>query len=127
MSTELLERTAARGRFWDPRVAGGLLLLLVFLCGAAAGALATNSGLHERLHLRAQPAFDTTAGKALNFDKLQKELNLSPSQAEELKSILADMWQYYRTVLTDSKSRVEQVLTPEQRSKFERLLQQPQR
>ena len=80
-----------------------------------------NSGLHNRLH---QPAFDTPAGKALNFEKLQKELNLTPVQAEQMQSILNDMWQYYRTVLSDSKSRVEQVLTEEQRQKFERLLQQ---
>jgi len=127
MSTDLLERTAA-GRGWDPRLAGGVVLALVFLCGAAAGALAMNSGAHARLHQ--QPAFDTPAGKALTFDKLQKELNLTPTQAEQIQSILNDMWQYYRTVLGDSKSRVEQVLTAEQRVKFERLLQQqllPQR
>jgi hypothetical protein len=120
MSTDLLERTEA-GRGWNPRIAFALVLGLVFLCGAAAGGLVMNTGLHTRLH---QPAFDTPAGKALNFEKLQKELNLTPVQAEQMQSILNDMWQYYRTVLSDSKSRVEQVLTEEQRQKFERLLQQ---
>ena len=80
-----------------------------------------NLGVHTRLH---QPTFDTAAGKALSFDRVQKELDLSPVQAEQVQSILNDMWQYYRTVLSDSKSRVEQVLTQEQRKKFERLLQQ---
>jgi hypothetical protein len=121
MSTDLLERPAA-GRLWDPRFAGGIILALVFLCGAAAGALVMNSGVHARLHQ--QPAFDTAAGKALTFDKLQKELDLTPAQAEQVNSILNDMWQYYRTVLSDSKSRVEQVLNETQRVKFERLLQQ---
>jgi hypothetical protein len=120
MSTDLLERAAA-GTRWDPRVACAVVLGLVFLSGAAAGALAMNTGLHARLH---QPAFGTPAGTALNFEKLQKELNLTPVQAEQMQSILSDMWQYYRTVLTDSKSRVEQVLTEEQRQKFEHLLQQ---
>jgi len=120
MSTELLER-AAIGKGWDPRVACAVVLGLVFLCGAAAGALVMNSGVHARLH---QPAFDTPAGKAIRFDKLQRELDLTPVQAEQMQSILNDMWQYYRTVLTDSKSRVEQILTPDQRAKFERLLQQ---
>lgn len=127
MSTELLERTAA-GRGGSPRLAAGVILALVFLCGAAAGALAMNSGAHARLHQ--QPAFDTPAGKAQEFDKLQKELNLTPAQAEQIQSILNDEWQYYRTVLSDSKSRVEQLLTEEQRVRFERLLQQqllPQR
>jgi hypothetical protein len=121
MSTDLLERAAA-GRRWDPRLAGGAILALVFLCGAAAGAIAMNSGAHARLHQ--QPAFDTAAGKAVTFDKLQKELDLTPAQAEQIQSILNDMWQYYRTVLGDSKSRVEQLLDEQQRVKFERLLQQ---
>ncbi len=121
MSIDLLERTAA-GTRWDPRLAGGVILALVFLCGAAAGALAMNSRVHARLHQQA--SFDTPAGKALKFDELQKQLNLTPVQAEQIQSILNDMWQYYRTVLSDSKSRVEQVLTAEQRAKFERLLQQ---
>jgi Spy/CpxP family protein refolding chaperone len=98
-------------------------LALVFLCGAAAGALAMNLGVHTRLH---QPAFGTAAGNAVNFERWQKELNLTPAQTEQVQSILNDMWQYYRTVLSDSKARVEQVLTPEQRQKFERLLQQQQ-
>jgi Spy/CpxP family protein refolding chaperone len=118
MNTEFLERTAAKG--WDARMAVGAVLVVVFLCGAAAGALATDSRVHARLH---QPVFDA-AGRPLNFDRLQRELNLTSSQAEQVSSILADMWQYYRTVLTDSKSRVEQVLTREQREKFEQLLRE---
>ena len=35
--------------------------------------------------------------------------------------MLNDFWQYYRTVLSDSKQRVEQLLNDEQRKKFERL------
>ena len=40
--------------------------------------------------------------------------------------VLNDFWQYYRTVLSDGKQRVEQLLDEEQRKKFERLLQQQQ-
>jgi|SRR5690242_13470397 Spy/CpxP family protein refolding chaperone len=120
MTTNVLDRPSL-GRGWNRRSAGILVLGLMFLCGAAAGALAMNLGVHTRLH---QPAFDTTQGRSLNFEKLQKELNLTGPQSEQVQSILNDMWQYYRTVLTDSKSRVDQVLTPEQREKFERLLQQ---
>lgn len=120
MSTELLERTYV-GRGWDPRIACAVVLTLVFLCGAAAGALAMNSGLHTRLH---QPAFDTPAGRIQYFEKLQRELNLTPAQSEQVQSVLDDMWRYYRSVLSDSKDRVEQVLNPEQRTRFEHLLQQ---
>jgi uncharacterized membrane protein len=118
MSTELLERTRLR-RGWDTRLAVCSVLLLVFMCGATAGALAIDSRAHSRMH---QVTFDAPGGRALNFDRLQRELNLSAPQAEQVSSILADMWQYYRTVLTDTKSRVEQVLTREQREKFEQIL-----
>jgi hypothetical protein len=118
MSTELLERASLR-RGWDARFAVCAVLLLVFMCGAAAGALAVDSRAHSRMH---QSALDAPGGRALNFDRLQRELNLSAPQAEQVSSILADMWQYYRTVLTDTKSRVEQVLTRDQREKFEQIL-----
>ena len=123
MSISLLDR-AATGRSWDPKLACAVTLVLVFLCGVAAGALAMNLGVHSRLH---QPAFDTPAGKVLYFDHLQKELNLTPAQTEQIQSILNDFWQYYRTVLSDSKARVEQLLNEDQRQKFERLLQEHQK
>ncbi|HKE25212.1 MAG TPA: hypothetical protein VKB88_22790 [Bryobacteraceae bacterium] len=122
MSTNLLER-ATLGRSADPKTLCAVTLVLVFLCGAVAGALAMNLGLHTRLH---QPTFDSPAGKALNFEHLQKELDLSPAQAEQMRSILNDFWDYYRTVLSDGKVRVEQILNEQQRKKFERLLQEAQ-
>jgi Spy/CpxP family protein refolding chaperone len=96
------------------------MLVLVFLCGAGAGALAMTLGVHRALH---QPDFDTPTGKIRFFERMQKELNLTPAQSEQMQSILNDFWQYYRSVLSDSKSRVEQILTYEQRQKFERMLQ----
>jgi Spy/CpxP family protein refolding chaperone len=114
--------SVASGRPWYPRLASAFTIFLVFLCGAALGAVVMNLG-HARLH---QPAFDTPAGKALYFERLQKELNLTPAQSEQMQSILNDFWQYYRTVLSDSRARVEQILTPEQRVKFERILQEAQ-
>jgi Spy/CpxP family protein refolding chaperone len=120
MSTEILERLPV-GRSRSERMTPVVALVLFFLCGAVVGALAMNSSLHARLH---QPAFDTPAGKTAFFNRLQKELNLTPVQSEQMQSVLNDMWQYYRTVLSDSKSRVDQLLTPEQRTKFERILQQ---
>jgi hypothetical protein len=39
-----------------------------------------------------------------------------------MESILNDFWQYYRTVLSDSRTKVEQILNEEQRRKFERIL-----
>jgi len=122
MSTNLLER-ASLGGYADPKILCAVTLTLVFLCGAAAGALAMNLGVHTHLH---QPAFDTPTGKALYFERLQKDLDLTPAQSEQMQSILNDFWDYYRTVLSDSKVRVEQVLNEQQRKKFEHLLQEAQ-
>src|SRR5664279_630232 len=121
-STSLLER-AVTGKSWDPKLACALALALVFLCGAAAGAVAMNLGVHKSMH----PApFDTAAGKARYFEHMRKELDLTPAQAEQIETLLNDFWQLYHTVLSDSKQRVEQLLNEEQRKKFELLLQQQQ-
>jgi Spy/CpxP family protein refolding chaperone len=120
MNTSLLEK-ATFARSWDPKVACMVTLTLVFLCGAAAGAVAMNFGLHNLLH---KPSFDTAVGKEFYFDRMKRELNLTPVQQEQMESILNDFWQYYRTVLSDSKTKVEQILTEEQRRKFERILQE---
>jgi hypothetical protein len=123
MSTSFADRATA-SRVWDPRLIGVVTLALVFLCGAAAGALAMNLGVHKVMH---QPAFDTPEGKVRYFERLQKQLDLTPEQSEQMQSVLNDFWQYYRSVLSDSKSRVEQILTEPQRRKFEQSLQDAQR
>jgi Spy/CpxP family protein refolding chaperone len=123
MSTSLVDRVAA-SRTWDPKIVGVVTLALVFLCGVSAGALAMNLGVHKVMH---QPAFDTPEGKVRFFERMQKQLDLTPAQSEQMQSVLNDFWQYYRSVLSDSKSRVEQILTPAQREKFERMLQESQR
>src|ERR1019366_8246794 len=118
MSPNLLEK-ASFARSWDPKVACMITLTLVFLWGAAA----MNFGVHNLLH---QPSFDTAAGKELYFSRMKRELNLTSVQQEHMESILNDFWQYYRTVLSESKTKVEQILTEEQRRKFERILQERQ-
>ncbi len=122
MSPNLLEKVSF-SRSWDPRIVCAVTLALVFLCGAAAGAVAMNLGGHSLLH---QPRFETVAGKALYFQRMQRDLNLTPAQAEQMQSTLNDFWQYYRTVLSDGRLRVEQILNEEQRKKFERMLQENQ-
>src|SRR5215208_1587512 len=119
-STSTLDRVEMGGRSWNPKVACALSLALVFLVGAAAGAVV----MDFKVHRNRIPAFETPAGKALYFERVQRELNLTPQQSEQMQSVLNDFWQYYRTVLTDGKQRVESILTDEQRVKFEKMLQQ---
>jgi hypothetical protein len=122
MSISVLER-AAPARLWDPRLACAVALALVFLCGAAVGALVMDLRVHNRAN---PPAFDTSQGKAAFFERMNRELNLTPAQSEQMKSILTDFWDYYRTVLSDGKSRIEQILNEDQRRKFEQILQERQ-
>jgi hypothetical protein len=117
--------TAAPARFdWNPKVTGALTLLLVFLCGGVIGALAMDLGVHN---LQRTATLETLQGKgkAATFARLQKDLNLTAAQSEQVESTLNDFWQYYRSVLSDCKQRIEQTLTAEQKVKFERLLQEP--
>jgi hypothetical protein len=119
-NVNLLERSAL-GKAWNAKLACAITLVLIFSCGAVVGALAMDFGVHSRTRTL---AFDSPQGRAAYFDRLQKELDLTPAQSEQIKSILNDFWQYYRSVLTESKARVEQLLNEEQRQKFEKILQQ---
>jgi Spy/CpxP family protein refolding chaperone len=118
MNVNLLERPVA-GRSWDPRIVCSLALALMFLTGGAVGALVMDLVVHNR---QKPPVYSSPNGQALYFQKLQKELDLTPDQSQQIESLLNDFWQYYRGVLGDSKSKLEQLLTPEQRVKFERML-----
>jgi len=123
MSISVLDK-AAPARLWNPKFACGVALVMVFLCGAAVGALVMDFGVHNRT---SPPAFDTPQGRAAFFERMNRELKLTPAQSEQMRSILTDFWDYYRTVLSDGKSRIEQILNDDQRRKFERILQERQR
>jgi hypothetical protein len=116
---------AAPARFdWNPKVTGAFTLLLVFLCGAVIGALAMDFGVHNRQRTATLETLQGK-GKAATLERLRKDLDLTPAQSEQVESTLNDFWQYYRSVLSDCKQRIEQTLTAEQKVKFERLLQEP--
>jgi hypothetical protein len=102
-----------------PRAAGISTLLLVFLCGIIVGALVFNLGAHKRLH---REPFWSTSGKMAALSRVQKELDLTPVQVEQMKTILDDFAKYYMTVLSDGKWRILQILNEDQKKKFEKML-----
>lgn len=122
-SPGLLDRLAVNSA-WSPKLVCAITLALVFLTGGVVGAVVMDFGIHNR---QRTPTFETAQGQTLHFERLQKELDLTATQSEQVKSILNDFWQYYRTVLSEGRTRIDQVLTPEQRVKFERLLQEQNR
>jgi Spy/CpxP family protein refolding chaperone len=95
-----------------------LSLALVFLCGMVAGALVMSLWIHPGIHAGAKPA----GSVSVSLNTWQRELDLSEDQARQLKSILDDFAHYYDNLLADGNSRVMQILNPEQRKRFDRML-----
>ena len=108
-------------------------LVLVFLAGAASGALVMQLGLHERLHrtvsaASAQPVRKPVTNDAL-VQRFKTELNLSGAQTEKIAMVLGDYRLYYQNlqdqlddVRATGKTRILQILDQDQRAKFERIM-----
>ena len=119
---------ADRASWQNPRIL--VLLLLVFLCGALAGALAMRTSVHKSLHRNASYWKDDSS-QLFSYERLTKELKLTPDQSERLKMILDDFAKYHQDLeaqIEDTratgKNRIIQMLTPEQRKKFDDLCKQ---
>lgn len=109
----------------NPRIL--LVLLLVFLCGSLAGALAMRYGVHPRMHQ--PPPRWTEGGKEISLLRFEKELDLTPEQAERIETILDDFVMYYDTlgaqmneVRANGKNRILNALDLDQKKRFEAML-----
>ena len=126
---------ADRAPWQDPRVLS--TVMLVFLAGAATGALVMQFGLHGALHRAAaapaaaphtsQAARDT--GHDPMLARFQSELGLSSDQTAKLALVLDDYSQYYQSLqdqLDDlratGKTRIMLLLDADQRVKFEKMM-----
>lgn len=116
--------------YWrNPRVV--FTLLLVFLCGAAVGMVVMSLGGHRWQAPRSLSWKE--GGREVTLERFKKELNLTPEQSAQLETILDDFFMYYHTlqaqldeVRATGKSRILRVLSPEQRTKFERMMMELQ-
>ena len=106
-------------------------LVVVFLAGAAAGALAMQLGLHEKLHRTAAAASKPVppAAKDTVLQRFKTELDLSAAQTQQMSSILDDYRHYYQSLqdqLDDvramGKTRIVQILDEAQRQKFDKMM-----
>jgi hypothetical protein len=64
------------------------------------------------------------AGLSMSVAEWKQGLDLSDQQTVQLTSILDDFARYYDNVLADGNSRIMQILNPEQRRKFDRMLRE---
>jgi Spy/CpxP family protein refolding chaperone len=101
-------------------------LVLVFLAGAMAGAIGMQAGLHRKLHENV--TYWKGDKDVFSYDVLKKDLNLTPDQSERLKTILDDFVKYHQDLETQiedvratGRNRILQILTSEQRKRFEQL------
>jgi Spy/CpxP family protein refolding chaperone len=108
----------------NPRIL--TLLILVFLTGAMAGGIGMRAGLHEKLHTTV--GYWSNRNGEFSYDQLKRELNLTPEQSERLKTILDDFVKYHQDleaqiedVRATGRNRIVQMLTPEQRKRFDQL------
>ncbi len=116
---------AERAPWQNPKIVS--TLMVVFLAGAATGALTMQVGLHKLLHRG--PARITSQNRDAILNQFRTELGLTPTQTEKLASVLDDYRQYYQSVqdqLDDmrntGKNQIMAILNPEQRQKFEKMM-----
>lgn len=114
----------------NPRVLG--LLLLIFLVGAAAGAVVARVAVRWSQASTAKLEFNKN--RDLTLKHFQNELNLTPAQTQQVQVILDDFLKYMQ-VLQDQmddtravgKDRIMRVLTDEQKAKFEKVMSELQK
>jgi Spy/CpxP family protein refolding chaperone len=117
-----------RASWKNPRLL--LTLSLIFFCGAIAGAAAMGTVFHHWPMSWSKSNLSwRESGKEISLQRFKKELNLTPTQAEQLETILDDFMMYYQMlqsqmdeVRASGKVRILRVLNEEQKHKFERML-----
>jgi hypothetical protein len=113
MSTITLPRPAERAAI--------LSFLLVFLCGAVAGALVMSLLKSAPIH---QPPPVSSTLSSMSVTEMKNSLNLSDDQTKQITSILDDFSSYYDNVVADGYSRILQILQPDQKKLFYQMIQQ---
>jgi Spy/CpxP family protein refolding chaperone len=96
------------------------LLVVAFLCGAAAGAV----GMRRYAFRAAHHSIALSESKAMTLARWRSKLDLTDNQAAQIRTILDDFNKYYDNVVAEGHERIIQVLTPEQRAKFEKMLRE---
>jgi hypothetical protein len=112
----------------NPRILA--TLFMVFLAGGFIGAW-TMRQVHRRFH--EMLTFQPNSATQLSYDQLKDELQLSPDQAQKLKSILDDFVNYNQDLQSQiedyratGKNRIRSILNPAQQQQFEKLCKQIQ-
>ena len=86
------------------------------------------SGLHEKLHRTVSAASREPSRDAV-LQKFRSELDLSGDQSQKIALVLYDYRLYYQSLQdqfddlrSTGRTRILQILNPEQRDKFEKMM-----
>jgi Spy/CpxP family protein refolding chaperone len=116
---------AARAPWQNPRVVS--TLAMVFLAGAASGALWMQFGLHDKMHRTA--VVTPPPSREVVLQRFNSELGLSDDQSQKIAKLLEDYTQYYQSLqdqLDDlratGRTQILQILNPDQRGKFDKIM-----
>lgn len=116
--------TDNRPSWHNPRIL--ILLLTIFLCGAAAGALALRLAAPAPV---ASGGAWNAGGREWTLQMMRAELNLTDDQSAQIETILDEFVLYYQNLQgqmddfrSEGKSRILRILTPEQRARFEKMM-----
>ncbi len=103
-------------------------LAMVFLAGAASGALSMQLGLHGWLHRTLSTPEPTAKPSETLIERFNTELNLTQDQSQKISVVLTDWTGYYQSLqeqLDDlratGRQQILEILTPDQRQKFEKI------
>jgi hypothetical protein len=105
---------------------------LVFLAGAASGALSMQFGLHDKMHRAvATPSPSspvTVPTQKTMLERFDNELGLSQDQSHKIATVLGEYTLYYQDlqgqlddIRSTGRTQILQILTPEQRDKFQKM------
>jgi len=118
--------TGERAPWQSPRILS--TLFLVFLAGAAAGALSMKMGLHEKLH-RTVAAASREPSRDAVLQRFRTELDLTGDQSQKIALVLDDYRLYYQSLQdqfddlrSTGRTRILQILNPDQQEKFEKMM-----
>ena len=102
-------------------------LALIFLCGAVTGTVAENVWMKTPWSVTASA--DSSHSIQNRVEKFTRELHLTPEQAKLLNQILDESHNAYQEyeakqdeIREQGRARIREILTPEQRPKYEQLL-----
>jgi hypothetical protein len=113
-----------RASWQNPRILA--TLLLIFLAGAVTGAISMR--VHDKGHRGASTGFWKDDYSLLSYEKLKRDLDLTPDQAVQLKTILDDFVKYHEHLeeqiddwRATGKNRIFNILNPQQKQRFQKV------